>query len=193
MYCYLPVEIMPTYTYLFPVLPTMAAVICMGGATLLFLRGRNNRSRRILAFIMSAGGLIYVVRVVGMLLVDPGFNFIRANVVDTFVLVIGNLYLIILLLYPLEVVRPGCLNLKRTSILLLPYVSITLLYYIVLFFLGQKPLALSDMNHGTHRGVQCLVPPCDDPRHCCISRISTPIDMALSKILPAVVPQQLLR
>lgn len=99
-----------------------------------------------LAFIMSAWGLIYVVRVVGMLLEVPGFNFTRTNVVDTFVLVIGNLYLIILLLYPLEVVRPGCLNLKRTSILLLPYVSITLLYYIVLFFLGQKPLDLSDMN-----------------------------------------------
>lgn len=146
MYCYLPVEIMSAYTHLFPVLPTMAAVICMGGATLLFLRGRNNRSRRILAFIMSAWGLIYVVRVVGMLLEVPGFNFTRTNVVDTFVLVIGNLYLIILLLYPLEVVRPGCLNLKRTSILLLPYVSITLLYYIVLFFLGQKPLDLSDMN-----------------------------------------------
>lgn len=146
MYCYLPVEIMSAYTHLFPVLPTMAAVICMGGATLLFLRGRNNRSRRMLAFIMSAWGLIYVVRVVGMLLEIPGFNFTRSNVVDTFVLVIGNLYLIILLLYLLEVVRPGCLNLKRTSILLLPYVSITLLYYIVLFFLGQKPLALSDMN-----------------------------------------------
>ena len=30
----------------------MASVICMGGASLLFLRGRNSRSRRMLAFIM---------------------------------------------------------------------------------------------------------------------------------------------
>lgn len=79
LYCYLQVEIMSTYTHLFPVLPTMAAVICMGGAALLFLRGRNNRSRRMLAFIMSAWGLIYVVRVVGMLLEIPGFNFTRST------------------------------------------------------------------------------------------------------------------
>lgn len=124
----------------------MAAVICMGGASLLFLRGRNNRSRRMLAFIMSAWGLIYVMRVVGILLGDQDLNFTKTCVADTLVLVIGNLYLIILLLYPLEVVRPGWLNLKRTSILLLPYVSITLFYYIGLFLLGQKPLQLHNID-----------------------------------------------
>ena len=38
------------------------------------------------------------------------------------------------------------LDLKRTAILLLPYVSITLFYYIVLFLLDQKPLALDNMT-----------------------------------------------
>ena len=95
---------------------------------------------------MSAWGLVYVVRVVGMLLGNQDLNFTRTDVTATFVLIIGNLYLIILLLYPLEIVRPGWLNLKRTGILLLPYVSVTLFYYIVLSLLGQEPLVLHDMN-----------------------------------------------
>lgn len=85
-------------------------------------------------------------RVVGVVLGNQDLNFTRTDVVDTLVLVIGNLYLIVLLLYPLEVVRPGWLNLKRTSILLLPYISVTLFYYIVLFLLGQKPLKLHNMD-----------------------------------------------
>ena len=56
------------------------------------------------------------------------------------------LFLIVLLLYPLEVVRPGWLNLKRITLLLFPYVSITLFYYIILYLLGQKPLELQDVN-----------------------------------------------
>lgn len=137
---------MPDYANILPILHTMATVICLGGAFLLFLRRRNNRSRRLLAFVMLAWGLVYVVRVVGMLLGNQDLNFTRTDVAEPFVLITGNLYLIILLLYPLEVVRPGWLNLKRTDILLLPYVSVTLFYYIVLFLLGQKPLALHDMN-----------------------------------------------
>lgn len=137
---------MPDYANILPTLLTMAAVICMGGAALLFLRGRNNRSRRILAFIMLTWGLIYVTRVVGILLGNQDLNFTRTSVADTLVLVSGNLYLIILLLYPLEVVRPGWLNLKRTGILLIPYVSITLFYYIVLYLLGQKPMTLYNID-----------------------------------------------
>lgn len=134
------------YANILPILLTMAAVICMGGATLLFLRGRNSRSRRLLASIMLAWGVVYVARVVGTLLENLNLNFTSIDVTATSVLVFGNLYLITLLLYPLEVVRPGWLNLKRTGILLLPYASITLFYYIGLYLLGQKPLTLYSME-----------------------------------------------
>lgn len=137
---------MSDYTKILPILITMAAVICIGGASLLFLRGRGNRSRRILAFIMLAWGLFYVVRVMGMLLENQNLNFTTVDVANTMLLVTGNLYLIILLLYPLEVVRPGWLNLKRTVLLLLPYVTVTLFYYFVLYLLGQKSLKLYDMD-----------------------------------------------
>lgn len=140
------IEIMSEYINILPILHTMATVICLGGATLLFLRGRNNRSRRLLAFVMITWGLVYCIRVTGVLLGSQNLNFTRTNVAEPFILVTGNLFLIILLLYPLEIVRPGWLNLKRTGILLLPYVSVTLLYYIVLSLLGQKPQALHDMD-----------------------------------------------
>lgn len=132
--------------HILPIMITVAAVICLGGAILLFLRGRNNRSRRLLAGIMSVWGLIYAVRIIGMLLGNQSLNFTRINVSEPFVLIFGNLYLIFLLLYPLEVVRPGWLNLKRAGILLLPYAIITLFYYIVLYIIGQKPLVLHDMT-----------------------------------------------
>ncbi len=95
---------MPNYVNIFPILLTMASVICVGGAILLFLRGRNNRSRRLLAGIMLAWGLIYVIHVAGMFFGNQYLNFIRTDVADPVVLVGGNLYLIILLLYPLEIV-----------------------------------------------------------------------------------------
>lgn len=69
---------------------------------------------------MLAWGLIYVIHVAGMFLGNQYLNFIRTDVADPVVLVGGNLYLIILLLYPLEIVRPGWLSLKRVGIVLLP-------------------------------------------------------------------------
>lgn len=137
---------MTDYSNILPILQTMAAVICLGGALLLFLRGRNSRSRRLLSGIMLAWGLFYVVRITGMLLNKPYLNFTRIDIANTTLLVLGNLYLILLLLYPLEVVRPGWLNPKRTVLLLLPYAAITLLYYIGLLLLDQEPLKLYDMD-----------------------------------------------
>lgn len=134
------------YTSILPILITMAAVICLGGASLLFLRGRNNRSRRLLASIMLAWGIFYVIRIVGMLMGNQNLYFTKVDIANVFLLTSGNLYLIILLLYPLEIVRPGWLNLKRTGLLLLPYIGVTLFYYFVLSLLGQKPLILSDIN-----------------------------------------------
>lgn len=134
------------YTNILSVLPTMAMVICLGGATLLFLRGRNNRSRTLLAIIMLLWGLFYAVRVVGIILNYPFLNFTRVSVMNPFLLLAGNLYLIFLLLYPVEVVRPGWLNWRRTAGLLFPYLVVSLSYYILMFILDQKPMQLNNMN-----------------------------------------------
>ena len=98
---------MSGYADILPILQTMAAVICLGGALLLLLRGRDSRSRRMLAAVMSIWGLIYAMRVAGTLMGNSDLNFTNTDAADTLVLVAGNFFLIVLLLYPLEVVRPA--------------------------------------------------------------------------------------
>lgn len=135
---------MSEYADILPILQTMATVICLGGALLLLLRGRDSRSRRVLAAVMSIWGLIYTVRVAGTLMGNPDLNFTSTGAADTLVLIVGNFFLIVLLLYPLEVVRPGWLSLKRAGMLLLPYAALSLLYYAGLHLLGQEPRMLRD-------------------------------------------------
>lgn len=135
---------MSGYADILPILQTMAAVICLGGALLLLLRGRDSRSRRMLAAVMSRWGLIYATRVAGTLMGNSDLNFTNTDAADTLVLVAGNFFLIVLLLYPLEVVRPGWLSLKRAGMLLLPYAALSLLYYAGLHLLGQEPRMLRD-------------------------------------------------
>ena len=137
---------MSEYADILPILQTMATVICLGGALLLLLRGRDSRSRRVLAAVMSIWGLIYTVRVAGTLMGNPDLNFTSTGAADTLVLIVGNFFLIVLLLYPLEVVRPGWLSLKRAGILLFPYAALSLLYYAGLYLLGQEPLLLRDTD-----------------------------------------------
>ena len=139
-------HIMPDSTQILPILITMISVICIGGSSLLFLRSRDNRSRRLLAGIMMTWGLFYAVRLIGILMQNPSLNFTQIDVANVMVLISGNFYLIVLLLYPVEVIRPGWLNLKRAFLLLLPYVFVTLFYYIVLFFLNERPLVLHTME-----------------------------------------------
>ena len=134
------------YTHILPVLYTMITVVCLGGSVLLFLRSHNNRSRWLLAIIMLLWGLFYMIRLSGLFLEHPLLNFTSTSVMNPGVLVSGNLFLIILLFYPIEVVRPGWLNLKRTGLLLLPYVLVSLFYYLVLYLLGQTPMKLSSIR-----------------------------------------------
>ena len=136
----------PEYADILQVLLTMSVVICVGGAALLFLRSGGNRSRRLLSLVMFAWGLIYMTRVIGMLTGILNFDFTSTGVLDILVLVAGNFFLIVLLLYPLEIVRPGWLNLRRIGLLLLPYIMLVLFYYAVLPLLGQKILVLRDID-----------------------------------------------
>lgn len=122
----------------------MCTVICLGGSVLLFLCSKGSRSRRLLAGIMLAWGIAYVLRMAGMLL--GHMNYMRTDLLAPFLLIGGNLFVIVLLLYPLEVIRPGWLNLKRAFLVTLPYLMIVLIYYIVLWILGESPVCLHHWN-----------------------------------------------
>lgn len=122
----------------------MCTVICVAGAILLLLFAEGSRSRRLLAYVMLAWGVVYAVRILGILLGFMGF--MKTDILDPFVLVSGNLYAIVLLGYPLEVVRPGWLNLKRCLLLTSPYLLVVVTYYTVLYLLGESPVRLEDWS-----------------------------------------------
>ena len=138
--------IIPGWESVLQMLIPMCTVICIAGAILLLLHAEGSRSKRLLAYVMLAWGIAYVIRVFGILF---GFMGTMENsVLDPFVLIAGNLYAIITLFYPLEVVRPGWINPKRCLLVMSPYLVIVALYFVVMYLLGKTPVCL---DH------QCLV------------------------------------
>ncbi len=111
----------------------------------LLLRSEGpNRSRRLLSMVLGLWGLFYGLRLAGMLTGAFGFDFVHRSMLDIVAIVVGTFFLFMSLLYPIEVVRPGWLTWGRTFLLFSPYVVLTLIYFIVLAVLDQRPLALQD-------------------------------------------------
>lgn len=133
--------VVPEWDNVLQMLIPMCTVICLAGSVLLFLYAKGSRSKRFLASVMLAWGMIYAVRILGILF---GFmSFMDSDLLAPFVLITGNFYAIVLLLYPIEVVRPGWLNLKRSLLITSPYLLIVGLYYVILHLLGESPLRLA--------------------------------------------------
>lgn len=132
--------IIPGWESVLQMLIPMCTVICIAGAILLLLHAEGSRSKRLLAYVMLAWGIAYVIRIFGILLGFMGT--MESSVLDPFVLIAGNLYAIITLFYPLEVVRPGWLNPKRCLLVMSPYLVIVALYFVIMYLLGEAPVCL---------------------------------------------------
>lgn len=137
-------------TILHTVVP-MCTVICLGGAALLFIRARGNRSRRILGYIMLLWGLAYSLHTVGL---ACGFaSFLKTELLASFRLVGGNFFALILMFYPLEIVRPGWLTWRKYVAILAPYLLLVLVYYGGIRLCGQQVVALhSWQDFAAHAG-----------------------------------------
>lgn len=133
---------LPASDSVLPVLQALNGFVCVGGAFLLLKSEGRNRSRVLLAMVAILWGAFYLLRLGSMLTGSFGLDFVHRSVLDVWTLAAGSLYLFLSLLYPLEVVRPGWLTLRRAGLLLLPYLLFTLVYFVVLYFLGQKPWEL---------------------------------------------------
>lgn len=136
------------YENIIRILVPMSMAICLLGAIMLLLRSAASRSRRILAFTMLAWGLVYLVRMLGITFdfLNPG-NF---GMLSPIILIVGNLYVIVLLPYPLEVIRPGWFTLRRVIFLLLPYLLVTGVYFLGIAFSGRPPVVLYSGDDLTH-------------------------------------------
>ena len=68
--------IIPGWESVLQMLIPMCTVICIAGAILLLLHAEGSRSKRLLAYVMLAWGIAYVIRVLGIL-----FGFMRTMVI----------------------------------------------------------------------------------------------------------------
>ena len=135
---------MPSPDVVLPLLQALNGFICLGGAFLLLRSEGPNRSRRLLTMVLGWWGLFYGLRLASMLTGAFGIDFVHRSMLDIVTIVAGTFFLFMSLLYPIEVVRPGWLTWGRTFLLFSPYVVLTLIYFIVLAVLDQRPLALQD-------------------------------------------------
>lgn len=103
-------------------------------ALLLFLRrGCGDRSRLLLMLVCAVSGLMFLLRIVG-----ENYELLQRAVLPTANLKGGLLMILFFLLYPIEVIRPGWLDFKRTLLLFCPWILLELLFACVPDF---RPLA----------------------------------------------------
>lgn len=106
------------------------AIICFLASLLLFVRRKTGeRARTILAAIVLISVFNYIPRFINSINgVAPDF------VVSAKMLLVAIFMVIINLIYPIEVISPRWLNLKRTFYLFSPFIFLVVLYNITLLF-----------------------------------------------------------
>lgn len=114
------------------------AVLYFGCAALLFVQslrsGADRRPRRALALILLMWGAAHVAfGLQGTAITAPA-----CHPVSVPALLGGNVYVIISLLYPLELARPGWITSIRVAQLLLPFLVVTGIYLLVLGLSGES-------------------------------------------------------
>lgn len=107
-------------------------------ALILFLRSKKNKARKTLGFMILLWGIAYLTRLIGFYQPEDTFSqsysLFRANV-----LIVGNIYITLMYLFPMQVIIPGWLNAKRIILLFAPIGLIACIYYIGMSILNQNP------------------------------------------------------
>lgn len=130
---------MNVQTALYLIVSYAGTLLLLGGAAAVLFRalrtGENAKALYALSFTMLMWGLVYLTSnlVPSEILPD------RFQPMSLFTLIGGNLFVIICLLYPLEVLRPGWISARHIAQLMTPYLIVTLAYFLVLALLGQSP------------------------------------------------------
>ena len=102
---------------------------------ILFVRSKNNQARRTMAWLELLWGLEYLTVFILMLTVvtDKEYALFREKV-----LIVGNFYIMLTHLFPIQVLLPGWLNWKRIYLLFSPIVILTVVYYGGMRLLGES-------------------------------------------------------
>ena len=114
---------------------SVAAVLMAYNGIFLFLKGADNRGRRVLGFTNAAWSAMFIVFVVCDLL---GITITNYPLLSHKTLVLGNFMICIMFFFPLEVVVPGWLTNKRLLLLFTPAILVTSVYYFFLWLLEEQ-------------------------------------------------------
>ena len=105
-------------------------------AIVLLVRGKNNKARKTMAYVLLMWALVYFLTLI-RLHISPSaddFPLFRENVE-----MIGNIYIVFIFFFPVQVLMPGWLNWKRIILMLLPIGVISGLYYVGLAVFDEAP------------------------------------------------------
>ena len=108
-------------------------------AIVLLVRGKDNVARRTMAYVLLLWALIYLATLVGMHLKDNTEVYVLFR---EKVSIIGTIYTVFMLFFPMQVLMPGWLNWKRLLLILMPLGVVSGLYYVGLSVLDQQPESL---------------------------------------------------
>lgn len=128
---------MSTTFLLYRILTYVSVPLLLGGAALLLHRSSGSvepRARRTLAFILLMWGVAYL----SSALLPHAEPVMQLQPLSAYTLIAGNLYIILCLLYPLELVRPGWLTVRNVLRLVAPYVCVVAGYLLGLLLLGER-------------------------------------------------------
>lgn len=130
-------------TNILMMLTDMNSSVCIFGAILMFIRGKNNRARRMLGYTLMLWGICSVAR---SLVIQEGLLHLLLHPMRPVGLIGGNLFTLLMVLFPLEIMFPGWLNLKRVLLIMLPSIILTGIYLVVLQVLGREAQEFSSFS-----------------------------------------------
>lgn len=104
----------------------VSMAVCFASALGLGLHCRRNRARKLLAFTLFMWGIAYLFRLLSF--GESGVT--QFGVMTVATLVVGHFYVILTMLYPIEISRPGWLGWRNSLKLLLPFAAVTILYFV---------------------------------------------------------------
>ena len=114
------------------ILLLIAAVLCIHNSIFLLIRGKNNRPRKILAITTLLWGFMYLLMFIFSVKGQVAYPMLSGES-----LISSHIFICIMFLFPLEVLFPKWLNIKRLMIMFTPITILTLIYYLGLKITNQ--------------------------------------------------------
>ena len=119
--------------YVYKFLVMISSILLIAYSVFLFVRGKDNRSRQMLGITMLVWGIMYAYLFLESLFGKVEFPLLSSKSLIFCYVLIGMIFL-----FPVELLIPRWINMKRVSLLLMPIIVGTLIYYIGLNITGQQ-------------------------------------------------------